>query len=44
MGSRWILDPRRQVIGAARERDIADDDRMAEVRMLRQPWAPAPAQ
>src|SRR4029453_5593692 len=36
MGSVWVLDPRRQVIGAARERDVAEDDRRAEVRTLSQ--------
>ena len=44
MGSVWILDPHRQVIGAARERDVAEDDRLAEVRTLRQPWSPASAE
>jgi hypothetical protein len=44
MGSVWILDPRRQIVGAVRERDIAEDDRSAEVRILRQPWSASPAQ
>jgi hypothetical protein len=44
MGSVWILDPRRQVIGAARERDIAEADRLAEVHMLDQSWSPSPDQ
>jgi hypothetical protein len=44
IGSVWILDPRRQVIGEARERDIADDDRRAELRVLAQPWPFTPEQ
>jgi hypothetical protein len=44
MGSQWIVDPRRQVIGAAREREEAEDDRTAELRTLSLSAAPAPAQ
>ena len=44
MGSVWILDPERKVIGEARERDVAEDARLAELYPLRQPWSAAPAQ
>src|SRR4029453_5222087 len=44
MGSVWVLDPRRQVIGAERERDNARTDRLAEVHTLSQSWSPSPDQ
>jgi hypothetical protein len=43
MGSVWILDPERQVIGEARERDNAEDDRKAELRIVSQAWPDANA-
>jgi hypothetical protein len=41
VGSVWILDPDRRVIGQARERDIAEDARLSEVRTLKQSWSPS---
>jgi hypothetical protein len=42
MGSVWVLDPKRQVIGQTRELDEADDDRQSELRFLSQPWSAVP--
>jgi hypothetical protein len=42
MGSVWILDPHRAVVGKARDLETSEEDRDSEIRLLRQAWTDVP--